>query len=319
MKKMRIVSVILSVALLLSGCGFEAMLGMSLFPSQSATPEIKQIDLLKEKFREIFEEEVAITLDEIPSYTGQPFVVLNENIPAFHAEDLAANSYEQYSELDALGRCGAAVACIGLSTMPTEERESIGSVKPSGWQTVKYDCVDGKYLYNRCHLIGYQLSGENANERNLITGTRYLNVDGMLPFENEVADYVHSTGNHVLYRVTPIFEGNNKVAKGVQMEAMSVEDMGQGIMFHVFCYNVQPGVVINYSDGSSRLQEGALHKAGNGEEVSQTYICNSNTKKFHKPECKNAEGIKEKNKKTYRGEREKLIESGYSPCGSCKP
>ena len=194
----------------------------------------------------------AITLADIPEYSGEPFVVLNDNWPDFGVEDLTTEPFEYYSELDSLGRCGVAYANVCLEIMPTLLCGSIGQVKPSGWQTVKYDFVDGKYLYNRCHLIGYQLAGENANERNLITGTRYMNVTGMLPFENMVDGYVEETENHVLYRVTPIFEGANLVASGVQMEAFSVEDVGEGICFHVFVYNVQPGVVIDYATGESR-------------------------------------------------------------------
>ena len=197
----------------------------------------------------------ATTLADIPAYSGAPFVVLNDNWPDFDAEDMTTEPFEHYSELDSLGRCGVAYANVCLEIMPTEERGSIGQVKPSGWQTVKYDCVDGKYLYNRCHLIGYQLAGENANRQNLITGTRYLNVTGMLPFENMVDHYVEETENHVLYRVTPIFEGTNLVASGVQMEAFSVEDEGEGICFNVFVYNVQPGVVIDYATGESRAAE----------------------------------------------------------------
>ena len=180
------------------------------------------------------------------------YTVLNNNIPEFSENEITTTAFEEYSELDDLGRCGVAFACIGEEIMPTEERGAIGQIKPSGWQKAKYDIVDGKYLYNRCHLIGYQLSGENANEKNLITGTRYMNVDGMLPFENKVADYIKETKNHVMYRVTPIFEGNNLLAKGVQMEAFSVEDKGKGIEFCVFCFNVQPGVEINFSNGESK-------------------------------------------------------------------
>ena len=196
----------------------------------------------------------ADALTDISEYSGSPYVVISDNIPSFTTDQITTKAFEEYEELDALGRCGVAMSCIGKEIMPTEERDSIGSVKPTGWQTVKYDCVDGKYLYNRCHLIGFQLTGENANKSNLITGTRYLNVDGMLPFENMVADYVAETGNHVMYRVTPVFEGDNLVASGVQVEAKSVEDDGEGIMFNVYCYNVQPGVVIDYSDGSSKAE-----------------------------------------------------------------
>ena len=195
------------------------------------------------------------SIDDIPAYSGQPYVVLNDNQPNFELEDLTTEEFELYSDLDSLGRCGIAYANISPETMPTEPRGEIGQVKPTGWHTVKYDCVDGKYLYNRCHLIGFQLAGENANEKNLITGTRYLNVEGMLPFENLVAEYVDETGNHVLYRITPIYEGSNLIAAGVQMEAISVEDEGEGVCFNVFVYNVQPGVVIDYATGDSWAEE----------------------------------------------------------------
>jgi len=192
-----------------------------------------------------------ISLEDIPEYNGKPYVYINSNVPFFTESDLTTTSYEKYSKLDSLGRCGVAVASIGKDIMPTEERGTIGSVKPSGWHTVRYQGIDGNYLYNRCHLIGYQLSGENANEKNLITGTRYLNVKGMLPFENMVAEYVEETDNHVLYRVTPIFEEDNLLASGVLIEAKSVEDNGKGIQFNVYCYNVQPGIEIDYKTGKS--------------------------------------------------------------------
>ncbi len=193
-----------------------------------------------------------VKLDSIPEFSGKAYVTVNDGVPGLTAADRTSKYFESYSPLDYLGRCGVVNACLGRETMPTEERGQIGSVKPSGWQTVKYDFVDGKYLYNRCHLIGFQLSGENANNRNLITGTRYMNVQGMLPFENMVADYIKETHNHVLYRVTPVFKGNELVARGVQIEAYSVEDEGEGICFNVFCYNNQPGVDINYETGKSR-------------------------------------------------------------------
>ena len=195
------------------------------------------------------------SLDSIPDYSGSPYVTVNDNQPYFSDSDVTTTSFESYSDLDSLGRCGVAYACVSTDTMPTEERGSIGQIKPTGWHTVKYDCIDGKYLYNRCHLIGYQLTAENANKKNLITGTRYLNVDGMLPFENMVADYIKETDNHVLYRVTPIFDSDNLVASGVLMEAESVEDKGEAICFCVFCYNVQPGVTIDYATGESTLAE----------------------------------------------------------------
>ena len=185
----------------------------------------------------------AASLADIPAFSGQPYVVLHDNKPDFSESDFSESSFERYSPLDSLGRCGAAFANIGRDIMPTEKRGAIGQVKPSGWQVAKYDSVDGKYLYNRCHLIGYQLSAENANKQNLITGTRYMNVQGMLPFENMVADYVKETGNHVLYRVTPVFQGKELVARGVQIEAESVEDKGAGICFNVYCYNVQPSTM----------------------------------------------------------------------------
>jgi len=199
--------------------------------------------------------ETAVDLDQIPAYSGVPFVAVNENRPDFSAETLSDEAFELYSPLDILGRCGVAYANIGPELMPTEERGEIGQVKPAGWHTVKYEFVDGGYLYNRCHLIGYQLTGENANEQNLITGTRYMNVEGMLPFENVVAEYIRETGNHVRYRVTPVYEGADLVARGVQMEALSVEDNGFGVCFNVFVYNVQPGVTIDYATGTSQLAQ----------------------------------------------------------------
>lgn len=192
-----------------------------------------------------------ISLEDIPEYSGKAYVYINNNVPFFSESDLTTTSYEKYSKLDSFGRCGAAIASIGRDVMPTEERGEIGYVKPTGWHTVRYHGIDGNYLYNRCHLIGYQLSGENANEKNLITGTRYMNVEGMLPFENMVADYVKETNNHVLYRVTPIFEGDSLLASGVLIEAKSVEDNGKGIQFNVYCYNVQPGIEIDYKTGES--------------------------------------------------------------------
>jgi len=189
------------------------------------------------------------SVEYVPDFSGEPYVFIGNSKPDF--ENTTTNSYETYAPLDELGRCGTAEACVGIDLMPTEERGSIGSVKPSGWQSAKYDCVDGKYLYNRCHLIGYQLSGENANKQNLITGTRYMNVEGMLPFENLVADYVKETGNHVLYRVTPVYEGEELVARGVLMEAWSVEDQGAGVCFNVYCHNIQPGITIDYANGDS--------------------------------------------------------------------
>lgn len=228
-------------------------------------------------------DQVSYSLEEIPDYNGTPYVTLDDNQPSFQENDLTEESFESYGEHDTLGRCTAAYANLSNDTMPTEKRGAIGMVKPSGWQTVKYDCVDGKYLYNRCHLIGFQLSGENANEQNLITGTRYMNVDGMLPFENMVADYIKETDNHVLYRVTPVFEGENLLASGVIMEAQSVEDNGEGISFKVYVYNVQPGVTIDYATGNSHLSEDS---ASSGSQTSNEEVeirGNSNSKIYHMP------------------------------------
>lgn len=251
----------------------------------------------------------------IPPFSGEPYIVIHDNLPEFTEEMLVTRAYEEYSPLDSLGRCGPALACIGTELMPTEERGSIGQVKPSGWHTVKYDHVDGKYLYNRCHLIGYQLTGENANDQNLITGTRYLNVEGMLPFENMVADYIKETGNHVIYRVTPIFDGNHLVARGVQMEAMSVEDQGQGVCFNVYVYNNQPGVIIDYATGDSALADSPQDSG----EVEKRYILNTNSKKFHDTSCSQAENIQETNKEYYTGDRAALLEQGYAAGKCCDP
>ena len=277
--------------LLFSGCG-------TLSPASNATASF-------------------VSLEDIPAFSGEPYVVLNNNQPDFSEEDLTTNSFESYSPLDVLNRCGTAYANVGVDLMPTEARGSIGQVKPTGWQSTKYDIVDGKYLYNRCHLIGFQLTGENANAENLITGTRYMNVDGMLPFENLVADYVKETEHHVLYRVTPIFEGDELVARGVQMEAMSVEDKGEGVCFHVYVYNNQPGVIIDYATGESRLDtDGGT--AGDAQPAAH-YVLNTSSKKFHLPGCSSVKNIADGNRSDYDGTRQELIDQGYQPCGVCKP
>lgn len=258
-----------------------------------------------------------ISISDIPEYSNSAYVKIDDNVPSFKDSEMTTKSFEKYSELDNLGRCSVAYACIGTDIMPTEERGSIGSVKPTGWHTVKYDSVDGKYLYNRCHLIGYQLTGENANTKNLITGTRYLNVEGMLPFENMVADYVKETENHVLYRVTPIFEGDNLLASGVQLEAKSVEDNGDGISFNVYCYNVQPNIVIDYATGESN--EAGTEESISSKDSTSKYILNTNTKKFHLESCSSAKNIPEKNRDEYSGDRSNLISMGYEPCKRCNP
>ena len=254
-----------------------------------------------------------VTPEDIPAYDGRAYIEVNGNRPYFTEDDLTEEAFEYYAPLDALNRCGTAYANVGVELMPTEERGSIGQVKPTGWQSAKYDCVDGKYLYNRCHLIGFQLTGENANPENLITGTRYLNIEGMLPFENLVTDFVKETEEHVLYRVTPLFTGDNLVCDGVLMEGLSVEDGGAEIMFCVFAYNVQPGVEIDYATGESRLA-GQLPQGMAGD-----YVLNTGTKKFHHPDCPSAKKTQEANKKDFHGTREELIQQGYEPCGRCKP
>ncbi len=284
--KKRLIAVGLLLIMVLSGCA----------PTASDTAEV-------------------VALSDVPEFSGEPYVVINDNEPSFPAEDFTSEGFEEYSPLDDLGRCGVAYANVGLETMPTEERGSISNVKPTGWKSVQYDFVDGKSLYNRCHLIGFQLTGENANRQNLITGTRYMNVDGMLPFENLVADYVKETENHVLYRVTPIFEGDNLVASGVQMEAQSVEDKGEGVCFNVYVYNNQPGVTIDYATGDSWVSD----EAPSDTSKESTYILNTSSRKFHKPDCGSVETISASNKKSYTGTREELINQGYEACGKCKP
>ena len=266
-----------------------------------------------------------VSLDAIPAYDGKAYVAVNNNEPFFTDSDMTTTAFENYSDLDSLGRCGVAYANICKDIMPTEERGKIGMIKPSGWHTVKYDVIKDRYLYNRCHLIGYQLAGENANPKNLITGTRYLNVEGMLPFENLVADYVNNTGNHVLYRVTPMFSGSNLVANGVLIEAKSVEDNGGGILFNVYCYNVQPGVGINYENGDSWL-DGTTGSASSGSdssaaENSAADSSNSETmvhitatgKKYQRAGCRT---LKKSDTEVTLDEAKSM---GLSPCGICNP
>ena len=289
---------------------------------------------------------LAFSLWEIPAYSGTPYTEVNGNKPYFTEADLTTQSFEIYSELDSLGRCGVAYANVGQDLMPTEPRGEIGAVKPTGWHLVKYDNVDGKYLYNRCHLIAYMLAAENANPQNLITGTRYLNVQGMLPFETKVCDYVKNTGNHVLYRVTPIFDGDNLLADGVLMEAYSVEDAGEGISFCVFAYNVQPGIGIDYATGDNWAEGSETYQSAAAsvtvetpapqpetdttvqtspespapqESRQTTYVLNTNTMKFHYPTCSSVDDMKEKNKQIYTGSREEVINMGYVPCKRCNP
>lgn len=305
-------------------------------------PENPEIISKEEKQEIDFSEIRENALANIPAYSSKAYVVINNNVPFFNDSDLTTESYEEYGRLDLLGRCTEVSASVGKDLMPTEERGNIGMVKPTGWHTVKYQGIDGNYLYNRCHLIGFQLTGENANERNLITGTRYMNVQGMLPFENMIADYVKETNNHVLYRVTPIFEGTNLLASGVLMEAKSVEDDGKGVMFNVYCYNVQPGVEINYATGASTgpeftgstttttpvvtpvvVPKTPAQKEETSAEINKevTYILNksSSSKKIHYPDCSSVKQMKETNKVYFTGTLEEAKSMGYTSCGNCKP
>lgn len=297
---LKIISLILTLVVFLSGCGvwFTNDVGgqNALFIGTTDT----KVD----------------TLSDVPEFSDEPYVIINNNIPDFKDADLVTHAYENYAPLDTLGRCGVAFVCVGTELMPTGERGEIGMIKPTGWHTVKYDNVDGKYLYNRCHLIGFQLAGENANRQNLITGTRYLNVEGMLPFENLIAEYVKETENHVLYRVTPIFEGDNLLAAGVQMEGYSVEDNGKAICFNVFAYNAQPDIEIDYKTGESKLKNSASVDA-QSEQKDITYIINKNSKKFHLPTCFSVKDMKPQNKKESSQTRKELEKLGYSPCKAC--
>lgn len=329
MRKLRLLFpiVLTAAALVLSGCAKTAMGNPSLQtpPPEGSCPEASAPDFQScaDQPNTDFADPTPCAdqpytdLTSLPPYAGQPYTAVHDNTPYFSESDLTDQSFETYGELDELGRCQTAFACIGTDLMPTEERGSIGNIKPSGWHTVKYpEVIEDNYLYNRCHLIGYQLSGENANEKNLITGTRYLNIQGMLPLENMVADYVTDSGNHVLYRVTPIFKGDNLIASGVLIEALSVEDGGEGISFCAYAYNVQPGIDIDYATGESRLSPDTPQET---QPPGSLYILNTNTMKFHYPSCKSAGQIKAKNRKEFSGTRDDAISQGYTPCGNCNP
>lgn len=257
-----------------------------------------------------------IDLESIPEYSGQRYIVLNDNIPDFTEEDLQQEPFEYYSELDKYGRCGVAYAMLGKELMPTQPRENISEIKPTGWKTAPYeDLITDVYLYNRSHLIAHSLAGENANPNNLITGTDYMNKQGMLPFEEDVLWYIRDTGNHVMYRVTPVFHGDELVARGVQMEAYSVEDSGEEICFNVYIYNVQPGVEIDYATGENWRDADYYED----DEAVGSYILNTSSKKFHYDGCDGAYNMNSKNRKVYEGPRSVLIDQGYEPCGSCRP
>ena len=255
----------------------------------------------------------AFYLDSIPEFSGEPYVTINNNIPDFTASDLTTSSYEHYGPLDRLGRCTTCIACLGQDLMPTGRRESISSVKPTGWRVSRYSFVDGESLYNRCHLIAFMLAGENDNSKNLITGTRYMNAEGMLPFETQVCDYIRETDNHVLYRVTPIFKDKELVARGVQMEAYSVEDNGASICFNVYCYNNQPKIEIDYATGKNREVNAQTNTK------KQKYVLNTNSMKFHYPDCDSVQEMNPKSRKDITSTRDDLIDEGYEPCGSCRP
>ena len=290
----------------------------------------------------------SFSLADVPPYAGEPSIAVNDGEPFFTQADRDVDlGYQAYSQLDRRGRCGAAFALVGPETLPVTTRGSIGMVRPSGWRIARYSWIDGEYLFNRCHLIGYLLTGQNANERNLITGTRYLNVNGMLPYEEWVASYVHRTGNHVLYRVTPLFEGRNLVASGVLMEAESLEDAGEGVCFCVWCYNVEPGVEIDYSNGDSHAdgtiadvpqlqttsgeeaddweqdgeEDGLEYDAASDVEIDPdaTYVVNTSSLKFHRPDCSSVKDMGESHRQMFYGTREEAIDAGYIPCGWCKP
>ena len=338
MKRMTsIVAVFLSFILVLSGCGSSdspQQDNQQTFQNELIETTEPIANAQEEKPKEQSESVTNFDLDSIPSYSGSPYVAINNNNPYFTESDYTTKSFEKYLPLDSLGRCGVAYANVCLDIMPKEDRGPIGMVKPSGWHSIRYENVDGKYLYNRCHLIGFQLSAENANESNLITGTRYLNIKGMLPFENMVADYVKETNNHVLYRVTPIFKGNNLLASGVLMEGWSVEDDGDGICFNVYCYNVQPGIKIDYSNGDSEAEDGSAPYGSSAVVTTQkketspqtqntsptvNYIGNKNTKKLHYPSCHSVKQMKDSNKEYLTCTREQALSRGYSPCGNCDP
>lgn len=306
-----LIALLLALSLLLSSCfGLELDLGLDGIGGSSSP----------------------ISLDEVPEYSGKAYIEINGNVPYFTEEEITDSAYESYADLDSLGRCGVAIACLGEELMPDddEERGEISSVTPSGWEydgrsnNNTYDFVSGSYVYNRCHLIGHQLTGENANEKNLVTGTRYLNIDGMLPFENMVADYIKETGNHVMYRVTPIYDGYNLVCSGVLMEGYSVEDSGEDICFCIYAYNVQPGVSINYFTGQNYISgEEPETEAGGGESSTPSdgvtiYIVTTSGK-YHLSSCRYAESTKEENKSEFSGTLEELIIKypSHEACKTC--
>ena len=266
-----------------------------------------------------------------PDYTGEPYAVMNGGMPYFDTEEVTPVPYERYYPLDGLGRCTQADAVVGPETAASGQRGEIWMIKPAGWHSDRYASVDGEALYNRCHLIAHYLSDEDANERNLVTGTRYMNTLGMNASENMVGDYVKETGNHVRYRVTPVYQGDELLCRGLLVEAYSIEDKGEEICFCIYTYNVQPGFVIDYATGDNFSESGEEKLGAAGEtrpsyekylteeDVEETYVLNTKSKKFHLPECEGAQSISEQNRETYTGSRNALVEQGYKPCGSCNP
>lgn len=316
MKKLYTLLFTVILAMSLTGCDGSSIIKT---PNTSTQPHVTTQSQVKPT--EPHDIPTGFDFASIPEYAGEPIYVVNNNIPFFTDEEITTTTYENYSPLDELGRCQVAEACLGRDTMPPEgeKRGAIGMVKPSGWHTVKYpEVISDLYLYNRCHLIGWQLGNENANELNLTTGTRYLNVDGMLPYENQIANYIKSTNNHVMYRVTPIFIDKELVCRGILMEAKSVED--DGCVFCIYCYDVQPGITINYSNGKSWLTTDTSHNGINeNTNTTNIYVLNTNTMKIHKPECQYAQSISDKNRWDYEGLLSDLLDDGYTICGSCKP
>lgn len=322
-KQHRILPLLLALLLSLSilpGCSENTQTESAQSTESTSNAEVEQTASTYESAPEEAEPSsntATVKESQIPDYTGSPYTVVENNNPNLGASD-AKGVTEDYSSLDTLGRCGVVMAVVSPKTMPTEERGSIGMVKPSGWHTIRYDdLVDGKYLYNRCHLLGYQLTGENANRKNLVTGTRYMNVDGMLPFENQVADYVEQTGDSVLMKVTPVFVDDELVARGVQMEALSLDDDGKGVRFNVFCHNVQPGVSIDYETGESWRTNQPEPDTSDSQKMN--YVLNTSSKKFHLPGCRSINLMADHNKQNFTGTKDELTSQGYDPCGNCNP
>lgn len=306
-----LLALLLSLSLLLTGCDISGIAGQGGTPNTPSAPSIGKDDIPPV--------EEAVDL----------FITVNDNKPYFTDEEITDIAFESYSPLDTLGRCGTAFACIGKELMPTEERDfSLTSISPSGWETKNgksnnnvypTSVVPGGYIYNRCHLIGYQLTAETTNKQNLITGTRSFNVDGMLLFENMVADFIKDTGYHVMYRVTPVYDGYNLLCDGVLIEMQSVEDRGEGLTHCVFIYNVQPGVDINYSTGENRL-EGSSDDSPGTVEITRNYIINTNSKKVHLDTCSTGKKLEGDHRVDFSGTLTELLEKypSYTQCGTCK-